>query len=141
MKTLTQFLRSPICLCILLAALALPQTACQTRGLDPTGVYQGDAFVYQAENTIAQTYVALNNFLTFVYQNQATLPKAILKGANELQATARPSLQTAANTIQVYKTAPTAEGKDKVQASLEAARSILTSINTYLQESQAAKTP
>lgn len=108
-------------------------TGCAKTTLAPNGVYQGDTFLYQAENTINTAH---DNFLTLYrweQQFRQVLPAEVSRGVDYCRLNEKKWLDTANALHDAYVKAPTVAGaKDKFQLALNEISTALEQAAGYM---------
>jgi len=122
---------SLLCAVVLMTAF----TACGT--LAP-GAYNQDEILYRADTAITTGYDVLHTFVKFEYTNRAALASKpqIKKAADKIRAGAPVWIGSAVALREAYASAPTAENRDKLQASLAVLRAALLEATNYLAANQ-----
>ncbi len=116
----------------LLAVALLAFAGCGT--LDKSGVYQGDQFLFAADQTITTSYQALDTFLAWELNNRAALSanSDIKKEADYIRKNARQWYDSAFALRQAYIANPTPENKASLQNILNLIQTALTEATKYL---------
>ena len=126
------------CLLLLGALCLLATSGCQ-HALAPTGVYQGDAALYQSELAITTSYEVIHTFVTWEHDNRAALAKwpEIKRAADTMRAGAKQWVTSAHALHDAYRTDPSAPNKAALTKALDLLRTALTQAAGYM--AQAAK--
>lgn len=100
------------------AMLGVGLTAgCKTH-LAEGGVYQGDTFLYQAENTINTAHDTFRDFLVWEKQYRDILPVEVSRAADQIRMNEQKWIASANALHDAYVRTPTAENKDKLALTL-----------------------
>jgi hypothetical protein len=91
---------------------------CAKTTLAPNGVYQGDTFLYQAENTINIAHDSFKTFLQWETTYRSVLPVEVSHAADYVRLNEQKWISSANALHDAYKNTPTAENKDKFQLAL-----------------------
>lgn len=121
----------PFAFCVLLAISLVP-AGCGT--LDKSGVYQGDAYLYQSELAIRTSYDVVHTYVSWEFANRAALASNpdIQASADVMRAHAREWFRTANALHDAYKSDPSAPNKQALQAILDILRAALTEAAQYM---------
>jgi hypothetical protein len=114
---------------IMVAGLA---SGCNKTTLAPNGVYQGDTFLYQAENTINTAHENFLKLYQWEKQFRQVLPVEVSRGVDYCRLNERKWLDSANALHDAYKNTPTAENKDKFQLTLNILSTALQQAAGYM---------
>lgn len=123
-------------LCSVLAILLTPGCAVVSKD----GPYQGDSILFNADQTIVQSYDLLHTFVKWEYDHRAALSTVpqIKEAADRVRLQAPAWLQSAMTLRDAYAAAPTRGNKKSLEASLDILRAALTEATRYLTQYRAA---
>lgn len=116
-------------------AVALPQTGCTTKKLDPAGVYQSDKALYDADKTITDAYDVMHTFVLFEYQNRealATKPD-VRKAADSIRLNAQKWIKSAIALRDKYANAPNPENRSALLDAVRVLREAVNQASTYMK--------
>lgn len=119
-----------------ITAFSVLHTGCASKGdIDPTGVYQGDAFAYNADKTITEAYAALDKFVAWEYTHRAALSKwpEIRQSADGVRANARRWIDQAIAINETYKSTPTEANRRSLAGNLAVIRAALAQAAVYYE--------
>src|SRR5688500_11085239 len=94
---------------MMLALFAFGPVGCNSTRLDPSGVYQGDKFLYEAERAIIAAHDTFREFLKWELQFRAVLPPEVSRAADHVRSNERQWIGTANALRDAYVSAPSAE--------------------------------
>lgn len=108
-------------------------TGCQTT-LAPDGVYDGDVAIYNAENTIVQSYALMDTFLQWEYDNRESLSSMpeIKQAADHIRENGERWISSAQALVDVYKANPTKENQISLNSSISVIRVALEEAAKYM---------
>jgi hypothetical protein len=120
---------------LLAGAMALLAAGCSKTTLSPTGAYQGDTFLYEADQTLLFDKAALDTFVSWEYQNRATITNQwpqVTVAADKVRAEAPQWFALAGIARASYVSIRQATGGLTNSPALNAAASNLTSQISYI---------
>lgn len=102
--------------------------------LDKTGVYQGDQSLYAADVAAPAAFEIFNTFVTWEYQNRATLASRpeVTKAADYIRANAPAWKKSLIALREQYASNPTPESRKSLLAVLGLIQAGLTQVSVYL---------
>jgi len=115
----------------LLVGVPCTQTGCGT--LAPSGVYQGDKTLYDADFAIAGSYDLLHSFVTWEFKNRealTTMP-AVKEYADKVRAGARQWVTSAIACRDAYAASPSAENRTNLQKAIAVLREAVVQGTKY----------
>ncbi len=115
---------------------AITFSGCATGRLAPGGVYNGDAFLYEAENTINTAHETFREFLIWETAFRNLLPEEVSKAADFIRVNEHRWLSSAHSFRDVYALSPTLERRDKLQLSLSLIQTALREAASYMAASK-----
>ncbi len=122
---------------IMLAFTAVTiSTGCASKNLDPTGVYQGDRVLYEAENAINTFHATARTFLVWEKDFRSVLPVKVSRAADFIRLNEQRWLDSAHALHDAYVRTPTVENKDKLQLGINLLRSALNEAAVYMAASE-----
>lgn len=125
-----------------ITAFVTLHTGCASKGdLDPTGVYQGDALAYNADQAITGAYESFDKFVKWEHTHRAALSKwpEIKQAADIVRADARKWIDQAVAVREAYRNAPTPENAKSLQGAIAVLRAALTQAASYYEITAAPK--
>lgn len=132
MKFIRRF-QNFIALTILALGLLSPvgPTGCSST-LSPTGVYQGDKILYNADVTITTAYKSFDSFLKWETAFRAVLPVEVSRAADTIRLNAKKWIDSASALREAYASNPTRENRDKLKATLDLIDTALVQAQKYM---------
>lgn len=124
----------------LIPFVLLTLVACGT--LAPGGAYQ-DKVLYSADLTIATSYDLVHSFVTWEYNNRASLAAMpqVTQAADNIRRNARQWFGSAIALRDAYAANPTSDTLSKLNAALEILRTAMNEAVKYFVPSNATSTP
>jgi hypothetical protein len=130
MYKLRKFAAFTMLLCaVMVAGLAV---GCNKTTLAPNGVYQGDTFLYQSENTINTAHDSFKTFLQWETTYRAVLPVEVSRAADYIRLNEQKWINSANALHDAYVRTPSAENKDKFQLTLNIISTALHEAAAYM---------
>jgi hypothetical protein len=125
----------PLLVVALMVALAAPfwMGGCTNQQLEPQGVYQSLA-VYNAERTIVNSYLLMDNFLEWEHSNRASLAAVpeIKQVADHIRANGQQWIETAIALNEAYKIDPSETNRTALEGALEVIDAALLEAVKYM---------
>ncbi len=119
-----------------LLGIGLSTGCSSSQKLDPAGVYQGDSFLYNAENTINNAHGLFHEFLTWEFNFRQVLPPEVSRAADHIRKNEPKWLNSAHAFRDAYVATPTPQNKDKLQLSLNLIRTGLSEAAFYMSSAK-----
>lgn len=125
---------------MLLFACVLALTGCQTPELDP-GVYDGDKILFTADQAIGQGFDTLSSFVTWEYNNRATLRQwpDVKKAADFVRANVKAWREAALTARDAYAGNPTEANRSELQKAIAVVRAALMTAAKYQAQHNAVR--
>lgn len=136
LRILRTFTRALLALCS--AAAILLTNGCAVVSDD--GPYQGDSALFNADQTIVNSYELLHTFVKWEYDHRAALAPVpqIKQAADRIRSEAPGWFQTAHTLRDAYAASPSRANKKAFLASIDVIRAALTEATKYLTQYRAA---
>lgn len=109
---------------------------CSKTTLSPTGVYQGDKTLYEAEKTIRTVYDQFDTFVTWELQYRAILPVDVSRAADTIRKGSKSWIASAIAARDAYVAVPNAPNKDRLQLTLNLIDTALAEAAKYMIQNQ-----
>jgi hypothetical protein len=107
-------------------------SGCKSSRLDPKGVYQGDKFLYEAENAIVTAHDTFRQFLQWELSFRSVLPPEVSRAADFVRLNEEKWISTASALRDAYERTPSPEAKDRLQLSINLIRTALHEAASYM---------
>lgn len=139
MKFAKRWLAS-VMLVVAFTLTAAGPVGCGRTTLSPTGIYQGDNFLYSAEKTIVTSYKSFDAFLKWEETHRNILPVDVSRAADVIRLNAKKWIDSASAFRDVYVQNPTKENRDKLKLTLDLIDTALAEATKYMAKNGATLT-
>lgn len=121
-------------LTIIALAIGLAATGCQSQKLAEPGPYKGDAFLFNADQTIVTSFKTFDVFVKWEYTNRVLLAEypEVRRSADKIRVNYTIWRDSVFLLRDAYAANPTTAGRDKLTAQLAILNAVLLEAQSYI---------